>query len=279
MEKPKYYVASFSGGKDSTAMVLHLIELGEQIDEVIFCDTYKEFPGMYRHIEKVKTIIENAGIKFTTLQSEKSFDHLMFDEVTNKGTHGRAWPNFKTRWCTGELKKDIVRKYFKSRKKEYSVIQYVGLAADEGHRLNRAINQQEHKRHTLVEWGWTEADCLQYCYDHGYTWEGLYEIFNRVSCWCCPLKPLEELRKLRKHCPELWEELKDMDKRAWNQFRADYSVEDLEKRFALEEALLKKGQSTANRAFHADLKRLLAGEITIEGILQERDAQQKIQLD
>lgn len=62
-----YYVVSFSGGKDSTAMLLRLLELGEQIDEVVFCDTYKEYPQMYRHIEKVKKIVEDAGVKFTTL--------------------------------------------------------------------------------------------------------------------------------------------------------------------------------------------------------------------
>ena len=42
---------SYSGGKDSTAMLLHMIELQEQIDEVMFCDTFKEFPAMYKHIE------------------------------------------------------------------------------------------------------------------------------------------------------------------------------------------------------------------------------------
>lgn len=47
MEKEKYYVVSFSGGKDSTAMLLRLLELGEPINEIIFCDTYKEFPQMY----------------------------------------------------------------------------------------------------------------------------------------------------------------------------------------------------------------------------------------
>ena len=45
-----------SGGKDSTAMVLRMIEMGEHIDEVVSCDTYKEFPAMYRHIEKVKKL-------------------------------------------------------------------------------------------------------------------------------------------------------------------------------------------------------------------------------
>lgn len=38
MKKSKWVVAGFSGGKDSTAMVLGMIELGEQLDEVICCD-------------------------------------------------------------------------------------------------------------------------------------------------------------------------------------------------------------------------------------------------
>lgn len=42
--KPIYYVVSFSGGKDSTAMLLRLLELNYPIDEVVCCDTYKEFP-------------------------------------------------------------------------------------------------------------------------------------------------------------------------------------------------------------------------------------------
>jgi 3'-phosphoadenosine 5'-phosphosulfate sulfotransferase (PAPS reductase)/FAD synthetase len=270
MSKPKYHVASFSGGKDSTAMVLHMIERGEHINEVICCDTYKEFPAMYRHIEKVKQVIEEAGVKFTLLKSGKSFDYLMFEEITAKDTPGRAWPNFKTRWCTGELKKDIINKYLKPLKEQYNVIQSVGLAADEGHRLNKAINKLEHKRHPLIEWGWDERTCLEYCYSKGYDWEGLYEIFDRVSCWCCPLKSLVELRSLRKHFPDLWEELKNMDKRAWNQFRADYSVEDLDKRFDLEDALTEAGHSLKNRVFFADLKRLLAEEVTVEKILNER---------
>ena len=37
----------------------------------------------------------------------------------------------------------------------------------------------------------------EYCYDHGFDWDGLYEIFRRVSCWCCPLQSLSELRKRR----------------------------------------------------------------------------------
>jgi 3'-phosphoadenosine 5'-phosphosulfate sulfotransferase (PAPS reductase)/FAD synthetase len=256
-----YITVSFSGGKDSTALVLRMIELGEKIDEVVCCDTYKEFPAMYRHIEKVRKVIEGNGIKFTMLKSEKSFDYYMFEYVPQKGryagTQGLGWAYPTMRWCTGYLKKDIVGKYFRELRKQYNVIQCLGIAADEGYRLERKNNQNGNHRHPLVEWGWAEKQCLEYCYSKGYDWEGLYEIFNRVSCWCCPLKPFEELRKLRKHFPELWEELKDMDKRAKNQIKANYSVEQLEIRFAFEEERQAQGLSITNREFHRKLKKRL----------------------
>ena len=42
------------------------------IDEIIFCDTGKEFPAMYPHIVKVEQYI---GIPITVLRAEKSFDY------------------------------------------------------------------------------------------------------------------------------------------------------------------------------------------------------------
>lgn len=42
-KKPEYHVVSFSGGKDSTALLLRMLELGMKVDEVLNCDTYMEF--------------------------------------------------------------------------------------------------------------------------------------------------------------------------------------------------------------------------------------------
>lgn len=255
-----YITVSFSGGKDSSALVLHMIELGERIDEVVCCDTYKEFPAMYRHIEKVRKVIEANGIKFTMLRAEKSFDYYMFEYLPKRknqnlvGLKGLSWAGSRQRWCTSKLKIEIVNKYFSNLRKKYNVIQCLGIAVDEGYRLERKNNQQENHRYPLVEWGWSEKDCLQYCYSKGYDWEWLYELFSRVSCWCCPLQPLEELRKLRKHFPELWEELKEMDKKTWRKFKADYSVEQLEIRFAFEEERQAQGLSITSREFHNELK-------------------------
>jgi len=285
MDKPEYHVASFSGGKDSTAMVLHLIERGDPLDEVIFCDTTMEFPAMLRHVEKVKQVIEAAGVKFTTLRAEHDLEYYLSRvDVPNRkptsdhfGVPGYGWPSFKNRWCTKYLKIQIIEEYLQKLRQEYEVRQYIGIAADEDYRLERENNQRADQLHPLRVWGWDEAMALKYCYDRGYDWEGLYEIFrdektgrSRVSCWCCPLSSYDNLRKLREHFPDLWQELQRLDRSQWQSYTHGYSVADLDTRFALEDALAEVGESIKNRAFFKDYKRLLAGEIDIGDILKER---------
>lgn len=271
-------------------MVLRLIELGYPLDEVLCCDTTMEFPAMYRHIEKVKAVVEAAGIKFTTLKAEHNFewhaihyplqkeDALLSRINKELPVYGKGWPTSRIRWCTKELKITLIHNYIKELKTTYSLRQYVGIAADEQDRLKRPDAKKDGKLYPLDEWGWAEADAMAYCRRKGYDWDGLYKIFKRVSCWHCPLQPLNELKALYKYFPALWADLLEMDKKirahfgrsSLAEFKAGYSVADLEKRFDLEEALEAAGEKITNRAFYTDLKRLLAGEITIEGILQER---------
>ncbi len=60
----------------------------------------------------------------------------------------------------------------------------------------------------------------------------------------CSLQRIDELRKLRRHHPELWARLRALDDRAraqfgpgpLGQFKKDWSVERLEERFAREDA-------------------------------------------
>lgn len=265
----KLHVVSFSGGKDSTAMLLHMMELEMQIDIVLYCDTWMEFPAMYRHVEKIKKIVEDAEIKFVTLKNPKSFKYLMLEhqpkrrkstqEKLGVNPKGYSWAGSRSRWCTSRLKTDLLKKYRSELRNKYDVVEYVGIACDEQYRLERESNQQH--EHPLVDWGWTEKDALQYCYDKGFDWEGLYEYFSRVSCWCCPLQSLAELRKLRKHFPDLWHELKEMDNQTWRNFRSDYSVEELEIRFDFEERRLNQGLSITNKDFHTKLKEVISNAV------------------
>ena len=53
------HIINFSGGKDSTAMTLKMLEDGWWVDEIIFADTGKDFPQMIGHINKFDDYIQN----------------------------------------------------------------------------------------------------------------------------------------------------------------------------------------------------------------------------
>lgn len=221
-------IVSFSGGKDSTAMLLMMLEKGLPVDRVICVDTTKEFPQMYEHMNAVQKLcpVEIEVVKI-------DFDYWFGDHVKtkgkNKGKKGYGFPDFRNRWCTA-LKRDAVKRVQKTITGD--CIQFHGIAFDEKDRCKN--NAGRNIRYPLVEWQVTEKQALEYCYAKGLNWGGLYEKFHRVSCWCCPLSRIGELRVLYNDFPELWAELEEMDKKSFRKFRSDYSVKDLSEKFAME---------------------------------------------
>ena len=186
------------------------------------------------------------------LQIDGILEWLMFDEPKVKPSclekrarlgippFGNGWPGARVRWCTGQLKTLLISKEVNRLKLEKNALHHIGIAADEAHRCK----DDPQNRYPLVEWGITEAQALQICYNHGFDWGGLYEIYHRVSCWCCPLQRVGELRNLRHHHPELWARLLELDRRAraqfgpgpLGQFKKNWSVERYDERFAREDA-------------------------------------------
>jgi 3'-phosphoadenosine 5'-phosphosulfate sulfotransferase (PAPS reductase)/FAD synthetase len=246
----QYHAVSLSGGKDSTALLLLMIERGMPIDAVISADTGMEFPEMYDHLAKVDDyLFRERGIHVTTLRHPHGFEWLMFEEPKQKKSslenrarmgvppYGNGWPGIRVRWCTGQLKTHLITKEVNRLKKEKNALHYVGIAADEAWRCKGEV-------YPLVEWGITEAEALQACYDRGFDFGGLYEIYHRASCWCCPFQRIDELRKLRQHHPALWAKLLDLDNRAIAQFgdnplgkfKQNWTVAALDARFAAESA-------------------------------------------
>ena len=224
------HIVQFSGGKDSTAMLLMMLERGMPIDDIIFCDTTMEFPAMYEHIDKVEKYI---GRPITRLKPPHDFIYYFaeYEKIRgkNKGKKGYGWPRMWARWCTRLFKIDLTAKYLR-RVGEYKL--YIGIARDEPKRHQKRM---KNVIHPLYDWGITESMALQYCYNYGFDWGGLYEQFRRVSCWCCPLQPLNELRNLRKNYPELWDKLLKMDGMVMYHFKPDCRLSDLERRFSMED--------------------------------------------
>jgi len=240
-------IVSFSGGKDSTAMLHMMLERGEQIADVVFFDTGWEFPEMLAHIQHVEA---NTGIRITRLRPDKPFANWMFKRpiVARKGPNkgcvhriGNGWPSPSRRWCT-RIKVDAINKHLA---RWPNPVSCVGIAVDEVHRTQTKAqrNGKYPKRYPLIEYDVDEAEALQYCRRLGYDWGGLYEVFSRVSCFCCPLQRIGELRRLRRHRPAQWQAMLKMDRMAPEHnrgFRNYDTAHDLEKRFQQEDELAKR---------------------------------------
>lgn len=231
-------IASVSFGKDSLAMLLRLLEEGWPLDEVVFYDTGMEFQAIYDIRDRARMILEGRGIRYTELKPNYDFEWKMFDKPVNgrNGFHyGYSWCGGRCRWGTTD-KLAAIERYAKG------AIEYVGIAADEVSRLKKERNGT--KVFPLSEWGMAEADCLSYCYERGFTWEEdagagkvrLYDVLDRVSCWCCANKNLKELRNMKRMLPDYWKRLEDLQRRTARPMKgAGKSVFELGERFDAEE--------------------------------------------
>ena len=228
------FIVSWSGGKDSTFMLLDLVRSGVHIDEVVCCDTTIEFEGMYIHQKKVVDLIHSyrPELKFTFLKPDNDFEFYMFDYVKQRGSRagqcGLGWANPNYIWCRKYLKLDIITKYLRSKYgSDYRVA--IGIAFDE---YDRYDFSDETKVYPLIEKKITELMCLHGCWDAGIDFEGLYDHFFRVSCWCCPLQSIKDLYILYSFYPHLWCKLREYDDLQNNRFRKDYTLQELEDTFS-----------------------------------------------
>ena len=225
-------IVNFSGGKDSTAMLLIMLEKGIPIDDIIFCDTGMEFPAMYEHIKQVEKYIDR---KITILHGDYDYEYYLFEYEPKRknpkwiGVKGYSFPGVHERWCTNILKVTPINRYLRQYKGE-ELKQYIGIAYDEPKRIRD-------KCYPLYDWKITEKQALEYCYSKGFTWGGLYERFKRVSCWCCPFQGINELRNLRRYYPNLWNKLKEWQTKTRRKFTPKASVFELEARFAKEDRI------------------------------------------
>lgn len=233
------YIASCSFGKDSLAMVLKLIEKNYPLDEVIFFDTGMEFQAIYNNRDKLSKILFDKNIKFSILKDKHSFEFNAFQREVHKkdGTtkYGYDWCGGMRRWGTaGKL--SAINRHYKENYGDEVVVEYVGIAVDERNRVEKYRLQRTKsvKLYPLVEWGMTEQDCLNYCYSNGWNWQengiDLYEILDRVSCWCCANKNQKEIKNIMMYVPEYWECIKVYEKKCGVPYKKK-GTEYFEKKF------------------------------------------------
>ena len=71
------HIVSWSGGKDSSAMLIRMVETGMHIDDIVFIEVMAtptlgaELPEMYEYMERMERYI---GRKITVVRSELDFE-------------------------------------------------------------------------------------------------------------------------------------------------------------------------------------------------------------
>ena len=181
------------------------------------------------------------GIKFTELKYETSFIYNFCEREVHKKDgsiqYGYSWCGGRTRWGT-DRKNATIKKYYKTLS-DKDIIEYVGIAADETSRIQRALDKGQVL--PLVDMNITEADALSLCYQRGFNWEEngveLYNIMDRVSCWCCKNNNLRELKNMFLYLPDYWERLKSLQEKTsfpYKDYKNATTVSELEERFRKE---------------------------------------------
>jgi len=215
--KKEIYILNFSGGKDSTAMLLKLLEEGKPIDYVVFSDTGAEYPEIYRHISEINRFLKLFNKKITIVRPKLTFIQYVTMYKRKRGKEKGlpyGFPTLKKRWCTGMLKIMPINEFKKSIKTNVFV-DYIGYTIEERNRARRT-KQKETKNQKymfpLIDWNMSNKDCLHYCYKKGFYWGGLYKYVDRASCYLCPFQRKKEFLYLINLRPELWAIIKDIER-------------------------------------------------------------------
>lgn len=183
------HIVCFSGGKDSTALVLWAKEnLPEFI--TVFCDTGWEHPITYAYVEEInQTLLSGALI---TLKSKRySGGFVQLCEVK-----GRA-PSAKARFCTDNLKVKPMIDWMKTIDDEITV--YQGIRADES--LSRSLMVASCWDDGYDAWinrpllHWTAEQCFKFMSSKGVKPNPLYLMgAGRVGCFPCVMVNMRELK-------------------------------------------------------------------------------------
>jgi len=211
-------IVQFSGGKDSLATLLYVIEHYTKKPEVVFCDTGWESGVTLAHIGEIE---EQTGLRFKYLRSRKYKDFL--DLCVKK----KRAPSTKARFCTASLKIEPMIDFILDEVKDNSVI-YQGVRGDES--LSRSkmpkqcgyfdnvINNFKfsYRRKEILEYckiystdlirpifEWTANEVFNYIHTRGFKANPLYyEGFQRVGCFPCIMCRHREIKLIAEKHPE-----------------------------------------------------------------------------
>lgn len=197
---------SFSGGKDSLATLLLVLETGIK-PKLFFIDTGLEFPETVEH---VKDIAEKFDLDLITGKPSNTF----WDGLAYFGPPGKDY-----RWCCKTCKLGPttrqIKHFFPS-----GVLMFIGQ------RRYESIQRSQKKMIWHNPWvpgqigaspiqHWSALHIWMYLFRSGVEFNSLYgQGLERIGCWLCPASDLADLKSVSELHP---------DYSRWQKFLIDYS--------------------------------------------------------
>ncbi|TLD83931.1 hypothetical protein LS70_003745 [Helicobacter sp. MIT 11-5569] len=235
-------VANLSGGRDSSAMVVKWLEIGNKIDHIIFCDTGFEFDAMYFYLEKLEGYLyKEFGMLITYINSLNKIYDWAFEKPIARGENKgrlRGLPRAVGKdYCTRETKANPTKEFVLSHSpNKFKNTVLIGYTYDEV--KNGRVSNLDYAtaKYPLAEWKMNEPEVDEFLKKRGIA-NKLYEKFSRTGCYMCPKQSLQSLYTLYKYYPHFWEIMKNLEEKAKvlncvNQtFKPNMTLENLEKRF------------------------------------------------
>lgn len=233
------HILSLSYGKDSLACLGAIEQLGWPLDRIVHAEVWAtdtipaDLPPMVEFKAKADKIIkERWGIEVERVKGKNNYQDLFYRKKSLKAKHNlgkiRGWPFTTTgAWCQGDAKMPPLKAIEKG-----GNIVYIGIACDEPKRFHSLTDT---KKSPLVEAGWDEAYCRQWCEENDLL-SPIYTSSTRGGCWFCHNQSVGQLRLLRKNYPDLWDLMLKWDDDSPVTFKADgHTVHDFDRRFQLED--------------------------------------------
>lgn len=241
------YIASWSGGKDSTTSIILAHENHEPLDLIIFSEVMfdKNISGeLPEHIDFIKNkcipLFENWGYETKILHADLTY----MDIFLRQPTRGKR---FGTGMITGfpmsgkcQINKSVkvlpIKRFLKGFEEEFT--QYIGIAVDEPIRLGR-IAESTNKISLLQKYEYTEQMAFDLCKKYVLL-SPIYDFTHRGGCWFCPNMRDCQLRHLRNNHRDLWDKLLELENMPnligckWN-LLTQTSIHDKEEQFMWED--------------------------------------------
>ena len=200
-ESGRPLVVSISGGKDSTAMGLYLIENDfHKTNELsfVYADTGWEHPEVYEYLEKVIVPFFSKYGEFHYLKNPK-YPNGMVDLIRKN----EMFPSRISRNCTMDLKVKPIKLHLKAMiKRELDPINVVGIRAQES--FKRSLMDEFDQGGPIGCDTWRPLirfvleDVISIHNRHGLVPCSLYyqkkNPVKRVGCWPCVLSPKAEIK-------------------------------------------------------------------------------------